>query len=197
MQKSKTREKIIEVAKEMFQEQGYVHSTTKEIARRADVNEVTIFRHFGSKENLFNEVMGSITTVAVFNDEFEKQFIGNLREDLTLFANTYIESACERIMLLNLGLMDGPRDPEMGRLVGQIALRITGFLADYLNKLHENGIIPNNDFYLTSQMMYSVLYHYVISNYSMSGAKNIMQVDKATIVKECVEMFYNKLMNGK
>ena len=41
------------VALELFSEKGYYSTTTKEIARVADVNELTLFRHFGSKANLF------------------------------------------------------------------------------------------------------------------------------------------------
>ena len=43
----------MKVALNLFSEKGYDSTTTKDIANKAEVNEVTIFRHFGSKANLF------------------------------------------------------------------------------------------------------------------------------------------------
>lgn len=50
---NETSYKIMEVALQLFSEQGYYSTTTKQIAQVAGVNELTIFRHFGSKDNLF------------------------------------------------------------------------------------------------------------------------------------------------
>jgi len=44
---------IMTVALKLFSEKGYYPTTTKEIASASGVNELTIFRHFGSKANLF------------------------------------------------------------------------------------------------------------------------------------------------
>jgi len=50
---NETSKKIMEVALKLFSEKGYYSTTTKEIAKEASVNELTIFRHFGSKSHLF------------------------------------------------------------------------------------------------------------------------------------------------
>ena len=48
MSKSETRECLIKAAKVIFSEVGYEAATTREIAIRANVNEITLFRHFGT-----------------------------------------------------------------------------------------------------------------------------------------------------
>jgi len=48
-----TSHHIMKIALKLFSEKGYYSTTTKEIARVANVNELTLFRHFGSKANLF------------------------------------------------------------------------------------------------------------------------------------------------
>ena len=48
---------LIEAARSEFIEQGYGGAKTREIARRAGTSEVTLFRHFGSKANLFRETV--------------------------------------------------------------------------------------------------------------------------------------------
>ena len=43
-----TSERIIEAFIELFRDYGYKGATTRSVAERAGVNEVTIFRHFGN-----------------------------------------------------------------------------------------------------------------------------------------------------
>ena len=47
------REQILDVATDLFAQQGYGGTTTRLIAERAAVNEALIFRHFTSKEELY------------------------------------------------------------------------------------------------------------------------------------------------
>lgn len=51
------RELLLESAKEMFSKHGYDYSSTKRIAERAGVAEALLFRHFGSKAQLFREAI--------------------------------------------------------------------------------------------------------------------------------------------
>lgn len=47
------RDRILKAAHELFTEKGYQATTTKEISARAGVAEPTLFRHFGSKVDVF------------------------------------------------------------------------------------------------------------------------------------------------
>lgn len=57
----RTREDVVQRihdgARQLFAERGYGSTTTKEIARLADVSETLLFRYFGDKVTLFNEVV--------------------------------------------------------------------------------------------------------------------------------------------
>jgi AcrR family transcriptional regulator len=46
-------ERLIEAAVHLFSRQGFRGTTTRQIARLADVNETSLFRHFAHKEDLF------------------------------------------------------------------------------------------------------------------------------------------------
>ncbi len=54
---SDTRRRLLEAATRVFAQSGLEGATTREIARAAKVNEVTLFRHFQSKENLLTAVL--------------------------------------------------------------------------------------------------------------------------------------------
>ena len=58
---TETRDRLLKAAIEVFSIEGYVGATTREIARVAAVNEVTLFRHFQSKEQLLSAVAQHIT----------------------------------------------------------------------------------------------------------------------------------------
>src|SRR5690625_1761887 len=51
------QKKIMQSAAELFSEKGYESSSTKEIAEKAGVAEVTLFRNFRSKENLLHRLL--------------------------------------------------------------------------------------------------------------------------------------------
>ncbi|MBI1389326.1 MAG: TetR family transcriptional regulator [bacterium] len=51
------RDKILNAALKTFSRNGLSGSSTRAIAKEAGVNEVTLFRHFGNKKNLFAEVI--------------------------------------------------------------------------------------------------------------------------------------------
>jgi TetR/AcrR family transcriptional regulator len=51
------RQQILEAAMELFGVQGYLGTTTRQIAEVAGVNEAIIFRHFPTKEELYWEVL--------------------------------------------------------------------------------------------------------------------------------------------
>ncbi|BAU15107.1 TetR family transcriptional regulator [Leptolyngbya sp. NIES-3755] len=58
-----TRQRLIQAALELFTAHGVTDTTTKQIAELADVNEVTLFRHFGNKHGL---LLAAIEEAAVF-----------------------------------------------------------------------------------------------------------------------------------
>ena len=61
---------LLEAARELFARQDYRRTTTREIAEAAGVSEYLVFRHFGSKAELFREALVLPFTGVV--DEFGK-----------------------------------------------------------------------------------------------------------------------------
>ncbi|HEY8550233.1 MAG TPA: helix-turn-helix domain-containing protein [Vicinamibacterales bacterium] len=53
------REQLLDAALRVYAEFGTRGATTRRIAQAAGVNEVTLFRHFGSKDALIREALGS------------------------------------------------------------------------------------------------------------------------------------------
>lgn len=73
-----TRERLLDAAADTFAKDGIRGATTREIARKARVNEVTLFRHFKSKEQLLRAVLqrGLASEVAIMDQHssWEREF---------------------------------------------------------------------------------------------------------------------------
>ncbi len=55
--KTETEEKILDAALKVFARKGYDAATTRSIAEESGFTEMTLFRKFGTKKNLFDQVM--------------------------------------------------------------------------------------------------------------------------------------------
>src|SRR3954462_4178912 len=51
------RDELLDAAARVYAEAGYRGATTRRIALAAGVNEITLFRHFGSKDALLREAL--------------------------------------------------------------------------------------------------------------------------------------------
>ena len=67
--KSKQAENILHAARQLFAQQGYHGTSTREIARLADTSENTLFRYFERKEDLFwNALRSSLNGLELRRD---------------------------------------------------------------------------------------------------------------------------------
>ncbi len=86
----RNRERLIEVAREVFREQGY-DASLDEVAKRAGVGAGTLYRHFPSREVLLDAIMQS--WVDRVNDAADKVLTheGSPRELLVAWFESYVE----------------------------------------------------------------------------------------------------------
>jgi AcrR family transcriptional regulator len=74
---SDTRTRIIAAARTLFIRHGFRGATTKLIAQEAGVAEMTLFRHFPTKEKIFEEVVDPLIRSV---DDFEVDAGSDLKE---------------------------------------------------------------------------------------------------------------------
>ena len=55
-----TKQRIIEYATQEFLEKGFLNANLRDIAKNAQVTTGAIYNHFGSKDNLFHEIVGDV-----------------------------------------------------------------------------------------------------------------------------------------
>ncbi len=80
------QKKIIQAAIELVKEKGYTAATTKEIAMRAGVNEVTIFRNFKSKKGVIEAAVAEFSYVPHLKQFLQTEIVWELETDLKKFS---------------------------------------------------------------------------------------------------------------
>ncbi len=137
-----TRTRLIEAASQVFASLGVQGATTREIARVAGVNEVTLFRHFTSKEQLLGAVIENALVLQTEALAHPQAWTQDLRIDLKRYAqlyNTMLE-AYEDLIRTFIG--EAKRHPEAARQVIQEAAKPLGEkLVAYLQSSQTRGIV--------------------------------------------------------
>lgn len=137
MAKEQTREKILDAAMELFATKGYTDSTTKIIADHAKVNEITVFRHFNSKENLFSEVTKNYVSKVNFLERLDKFYNLPVPEAIEKISMEYVNYSFGNLLLfkITLRMHDDMKSEYKLRLTKEYSTGLT----KYLNFLEKNG----------------------------------------------------------
>lgn len=157
------RERIAEAALSAFCQHGYAGSTTREIAARAEVNEVTLFRHFGTKEELFREVLRRHSPLRIVSAEAGIRLEGrDLRADLLALAEAYLAVALPLSGVIHLMIREAGRTPELAALTREIPSALRSHLAEHLRRMERNGLRLPTAPDLIAHVFYATLFHSVL-----------------------------------
>lgn len=139
-QKKSTKTRLIEAALDLFAERGVTETTTKAVAERAEVNEVTLFRHFGNKHGLLLAVMEDAAVFARLGKALVEQ--AGCKESISHLLKDYAKvslEALERVPeLVRSVLGEAGQYPVENRLaIGKGFAQANTYIAEHLAKVIE------------------------------------------------------------
>jgi AcrR family transcriptional regulator len=124
---AENRELLLASARELFRAQGYPQTTTKQITEHAGVVESTLFRHFGSKAEIFKATVVEPCT-QVFQtwadgvrDNPGGALGGSLEEFVTSLTHLVLAN---RDVLMSLIVADYQSDSELAALADEIRQQV-------------------------------------------------------------------------
>ncbi|NUN66175.1 TetR/AcrR family transcriptional regulator [Pseudanabaena biceps] len=142
---AKTRDRLLKTAVEVFATEGIAGATTREIARIAGVNEITLFRHFQSKEQLLKAVVHYITALQAEALDNQDEWTQDLRLDLLHYGQIYSNHLEEHEALVRMFIGEAKRHPEEALRVTQEALiPLRDKLIAYLRNGVTKGIVSSD-----------------------------------------------------
>ena len=122
------RELLLEAALKVFAEHGTRGATTRRIAHAAGVNEVTLFRHFGSKEGLLREALATSPRALAFVDTHLPETPVDPEAELTEFCRHHHQALFESRSIIRKCMGEFEEHPETTRTACQLPVRISDAL---------------------------------------------------------------------
>jgi len=156
-----TRSRIMEAASDLFAERGYAGTSTRSIAERAGVNEVTLFRHFGTKEGLAREIMSQLGGEAIA-ENIRQQLSGDYQEDLVLIGRGILRVMGERSDVMRMAICEAGRFPEFQEIVAENPRQLRTMLAKYFQSQFERGVIHDGHPELLAQAFLGMFFSYTV-----------------------------------
>lgn len=132
------RQEILAAAAGVFAQYGFLGATTRRIADAAGVNEVTLFRYFGSKDTLLLEAMQHVTE-SIGITELPAQPVDPMRE-LTLWSEAFINHLRLRSSIIRKTMSEIEEHPEIGICASHVPKRAAADLCAYLDALKRDGL---------------------------------------------------------
>jgi AcrR family transcriptional regulator len=183
-----TRARILQAAAEIMAEKGYARATTKAIAAAAGVNEVTLFRHFGSKRNLLSEIIHQRSALPGLKDLIQRQLTGNYREDLIRLATVFFRAISERREALRLMLCEARELPEVRETVVQIPDQLRGVLTGYFQDQMAAGNVKQMHPELMAQAFLGMFFSYGIAR-EMLESEIAPEIPDEAMIAQFVDLF--------
>jgi len=198
-----THFKIMKAAMDLITEKGYDAMTTKDIAKRAGVNESTLFRKFEGKQDIVLTAMDYKPWHPHISENMFLNYVGAPEKDLIQFAKAYLDNVTPYFVDLSIGLRspqlkESPphlRSAESYEDTTSKIMKVPKVFKDgvksYFNVMVSQKIIRNVDTESAAVMFLSICFGFVFFKASFKEALTELQIDE--YIQSSVKIFVDGL----
>jgi AcrR family transcriptional regulator len=152
-----TKNALLEVTARLFSEHGWRGTTTRRIAEEAGVNEVTLFRHFKSKEALLSEAIRLVASEA--HPAPLPAIPADLRRELTVWAATQHQRLSGESSMIRTCLAEFEEHPELAPVACEGAMHSMADAIRYFTQARERGLIgPDGSLEAATVMLMNAIF---------------------------------------
>jgi AcrR family transcriptional regulator len=169
-------------------EKGYTGTTTKAIAEAAGVNEVTLFRQFGSKRNLLSEMISRHSALPGLTGLIESQLTGDYRQDLIRLATVFFRAITERKEALRMMLCEARELPEVREVVVQAPDQLRAVLTRYFQSQMEAGKVKEMHPEVMAQAFLGMFFSYGIAR-EILASQIALEMPQEAMIAHFVDIF--------
>lgn len=134
-----TKNALLEVTARLFADHGWRGTTTRRIAEEAGVNEVTLFRHFRSKEALLTEAVRLVASEA-HPDRLPETPV-DLQAELVAWGNSQHARLRSKSSMIRTCLAEFEEHPELAPMACEGAMHSMADAIRYFTLARERGLI--------------------------------------------------------
>ncbi|MDZ7958627.1 MAG: TetR family transcriptional regulator [Aulosira sp. DedQUE10] len=191
------RQRLIQAALELFTAQGVSGTTTRQIAEKAEVNEVTLFRHFGNKHGLLLAVLEESAVFKNLGESLVRRASppGSVYQALKDYASENL-LALERVPELVRSVV-GEADQypaENRRALGRGLTEANRYVAQYLGTVIQQGHLNT---YLPAEKLASLLNGMLLGYAVIEFTSEFHELweDRDDFLENLVELFLRGAMS--
>ncbi len=168
-QRNSTRQRLINAALELFATQGVAETTTRQIAELAQVNEVTLFRHFGNKQGLLLAVISESAVFKDLGESLRKQANqpGSVYQALRDYASDRLQALAQVPELVLSVIGEARQYPVENRLaLGRGLTQANRYVAEYLATVMEREQLHTLPAEKLASLLNSLLLGYAVIEFT-------------------------------
>jgi len=136
-----TEERILESALTVFSRRGYKNSAIKEIAEKAQVNSLTVFRHFHDKKTLFFAAIASAKDTDFNGDVLNVRLTcTDIEADIVTLSLAYLEEVYANIALMRIYIGEAMNFDELKKKAWFVSPVLKAHFQAYMERLE--GLTP-------------------------------------------------------
>ncbi len=172
-----TREKIIDAGMTLFSNHGFAAVTTKEIAKAAEISEVTLYRHFDSKRGLFNAIIKEHMMNFGIAEYIQSLSTYDVRRDLSEIAFMMIKTYEKNRDLHRMVIKDKTFQSEGRKHSKRIENKDFDALREFFFTLKEKDLVKDDPKKLMKLFM-SNIHGFVMHNYILPEETDKLSPDQ-------------------
>ena len=196
-QRNLTRQRLIDAALELFAVQGVTETTTRAVAELAQVNEVTLFRHFGNKHGLLLAVIEDLAVLPALGE-----FLANQANQTNSVYQALKDYASDRLRALEqvpefvrsvvgeAGQYPVENRQALGRVLTQANRDVAQYLATVMAR---TGLRTDFSAEKLSSLLNTILLGYAVIEFTSEFHE--LWHDREDFLENLVELFLNKAMS--
>lgn len=189
MKTKDTRGRILEAGLKAFSDKGFLGATTKEIAAKAGVAELTLFRQFSSKERLFEEVIHEHSFLPALRGLLPEISGMTYRNALARIARDFLDTLIARKDMIQIMHSEMQRYPEkIHQIYHAFIDGIVDALASYFTEMQKKGALKKFDSKAGARAFLGMLFSYFNLQELMMG-KRYRSADTDRTIREFVKIF--------
>ncbi|MFJ7647527.1 TetR/AcrR family transcriptional regulator [Lysinibacillus sp. NPDC097279] len=193
MTTKETAERIIEAAIQLISEKGYTAATTKAIADLAQVNEVTIFRHFGNKQGILKTIVDRFSYNPILQKMMHEEVTWDLEKDLNHFSMKYFEYMMSIKDLVMIGFKESMQFPEISNEIATVPLIFKNELIQYFEEMHLKGKIREVNFEAAALSLIALNFGHFISRARLGTTVSTLPTEE--LINTSVAIFSRGLIS--
>lgn len=184
-------DKLLLAAINLIAEKGYNGTSTQEIATEAGLSEKTLFRRFGSKQNLLEMAFNRFHYTEEMTKLFNEKLVWDLHSDLLLISRTYHEIMNHNRKMIMISIKEEGNLPGFRERTQKHPRQLLDILTNYFSGMYEKGKLIQTDPEL--QALSFIMMNFGAFMNNLDANDNFPTVSLEAFIMESVKTFTRAL----